>query len=99
MQYDYEGFNRKMQVLQAQQDTIVQMEKYEKIEQKQIKKRKVLERMQTRRDRNRKDSSDIDSDSSEQSESSSEDHNEVQAAPILQKRPYNLKKKMDQTVY
>lgn len=54
--------------------------------------------MQTRRDRNRKDSSDIDSDSSEHSQSSSEEHNEVPTAPILQKRPYNLKKKMDNTV-
>jgi hypothetical protein len=31
-QFDFEGFQKRMHVLQAQQDTIVQMEKYEKIE-------------------------------------------------------------------
>ena len=30
--FDFEGFQKRMHVLQAQQDTIVQMEKYEKIE-------------------------------------------------------------------
>ena len=64
-QFDFDGFQKRMHVLQAQQDTIVQMEKYEKIELKQRKKREVLERQQIRRERKRKDSSDIDSDSIE----------------------------------
>ena len=73
------------------------MEKYEKIEQKQKKKRGVLERMQIRRERKRKDSSDIDSDSIEQSESVSEQEQQIEV-PILQKRTYNVKSKMSKSV-
>lgn len=73
--FDFQAFNKRMQVLQAQQESIVQMEKYQKIEEKQRKKREILERMQTRKERKRKDSSDIDSDSEEKSQPSS-DHEE-----------------------
>ena len=70
-QFDYQGFNQKMQEVISAQEIVVQREKYEKIQEKQKKKIERINRRQMRMQL--RDGYSSNSDYGEESEGTSEE--------------------------